>query len=148
MAFLSSHLGLILALLVIVGCSIALLVLVNRKRTEDARQAKKNAKDSPAKKTERNFRKPRERFSIVAQYCATMDEETCPLCRFLDGRIIEMDHPDFREFSPQLHPHLPGRTHGKCRCFWTYLSKKEEPRPVVNWVRPPQELILRYFKKK
>lgn len=93
------------------------------------------------------FKKFDGKFSIVAQFCAVMDEDTCPLCRALDGKIVELDHPDYAGFTPPLHPVLPGRTHTKCRCYWTYLSKNDDPVPWVNWGRPSRDLLMRFFAK-
>jgi hypothetical protein len=94
-----------------------------------------------------SFRRPEGKFSIVAQFCAVLDENTCPLCRSLDGKIIELGHPDYGSFTPPLHPVLPGRTHTSCRCYWTYLSKNDEPAPWVNWGRPSRDLLVKFFAK-
>jgi len=97
-------------------------------------------------KYEKNFLEMQEKFAIVARFSAIMDEHTCPLCKFLNDRVITLDNPDYRRFTPPLHYHMEGDNHTKCRCFWTYISKNEKPK--VNWVHPSQELITKYYRKK
>lgn len=72
----------------------------------------------------------------LAQYSAILDERVCPLCEWLDGRIIELDNPDFDRFTPPIH--------NNCRCIWAYVLPDEEPQPEVTWETPPPNLVEQF----
>ena len=72
----------------------------------------------------------------LAQYSAVLDNVTCPLCRFMDKKIIQVDNPDFQKFTPPIH--------ANCRCIWVMLNPKQAGQASVTWERPPQELIDRH----
>ena len=74
-------------------------------------------------------------------YHATMDKETCPLCAYLDGMVMDPDDPATDIFSPPLFP--------GCTCRREYVLKTEKPSkwPPVTFTFPPQELLV-YLQKK
>lgn len=74
-------------------------------------------------------------------YHATMDKETCPLCAYLDGMVMDPDDPATDIFSPPLFP--------ECTCRREYVLKTEKPSkwPPVTFKFPPEEL-LGYLQKK
>lgn len=72
-----------------------------------------------------------------AQYSAILDRRTCSWCRFLDGKIISVKHPDYvsREYHPPAHQH--------CRCLWIYITKWE-PNVTPTWTTPTEEDLEKY----
>jgi hypothetical protein len=66
--------------------------------------------------------------------CAASDDETCPLCRHLDQKTIDINDRDLLLFVPPLHD--------GCRCVAAYnmQSMRSEFRKV-DYVRPPREMI-------
>lgn len=74
-------------------------------------------------------------------YHATMDKETCPLCAYLDGMVMDPDDPATDIFSPPLFP--------GCTCRREYVLKTEKPHkwPAVTFIFPPEELLT-YLQKK
>ena len=68
-------------------------------------------------------------------YLATMDKESCPLCAYLDGMVMDPDDPATDIFSPPLYP--------GCTCRREYVLKTEKPRnwPRVTFTFPPKELL-------
>lgn len=73
-------------------------------------------------------------------YHATTDIETCPLCEYLDGMVMDPDNPATDIFSPPLFP--------GCSCRRAYVLKTEKPSnwPEVTFRFPPKEL-LEYLEK-
>jgi hypothetical protein len=69
-------------------------------------------------------------------YHATMDKDTCPLCDYLDGMVMEPDDPATDIFSPPLYP--------GCTCSREYVLKTEKPQnwPKVTFKFPPKELLM------
>lgn len=72
----------------------------------------------------------------LAQYSAILDDVTCPLCRWMDGSVIETANPDYNIFSPQVHRF--------CRCVWVYIRPEETPQPDPTWETPPGDLVERH----
>lgn len=74
-------------------------------------------------------------------YHAVLDKDTCPLCAYLDGMVMDPDDPATDIFSPPLYP--------GCTCSREYVLKTEKPQhwPKVTFTLPPEEL-LRYLDKK
>lgn len=68
-------------------------------------------------------------------YHATTDIETCPLCAYLDGMVMDPDDPATDIFSPPLFP--------GCSCRRTYVLKTEKPSnwPEVTFQFPPKKLL-------
>lgn len=71
-----------------------------------------------------------------AQWCAV--DDSCPLCKYLDGMVISIDHPDFERVVPPLH--------NGCKCIRVYIDS-EATGTVFDWVTPPQELWDKHFEK-
>ena len=65
-----------------------------------------------------------------AQWSAV--DDACPLCQFLDGKVISINHPDFSRFMPPLHD--------GCRCIRVYILDEEDG-VKFDWETPPAELI-------
>lgn len=90
--------------------------------------------------------KPRQRSKLSKRgvvrviYHATMDKETCPLCEYLDGMVMDPDDPATDIFSPPLYP--------GCTCSREYVLKTEKPKnwPKVTFKFPPRELLV-YLKR-
>lgn len=57
--------------------------------------------------------------AIAVEYSATIDNETCPACKALDGMIIDLRTEEgkylFNKYSPAQHE--------DCRCIWIELMK-------------------------
>jgi len=68
-------------------------------------------------------------------YHATTDIETCPLCAYLDGMVMDPDDPATDIFSPPLFP--------GCSCRRAYVLKTEKPSnwPEVTFQFPPKKLL-------
>ena len=68
-------------------------------------------------------------------YHATTDIETCPLCAYLDGMVMDPENPATDIFSPPLFP--------GCSCRRAYVLKTEKPSnwPEVTFRFPPKELL-------
>ncbi len=73
-------------------------------------------------------------------YHATTDIETCPLCAYLDGMVMDPDDPATDIFSPPLF--------SGCSCRRAYVLKTEKPSnwPEVSFRLPPRELLV-YLEK-
>lgn len=90
--------------------------------------------------------KPRQKSELSKRgvvrviYHATMDKETCPLCNYLDGMVMDPDDPATDIFSPPLYP--------GCTCRREYVLKTEKPSnwPKVTFQFPPKELLI-YLEK-
>lgn len=86
--------------------------------------------------------KPRQKSELSKRgvvrviYHATMDKETCPLCDYLDGMVMDPDDPATDIFSPPLYP--------GCTCSREYVLKTEKPKnwPRVTFKFPPTELLI------
>jgi len=86
--------------------------------------------------------KPRQKSELSKRgvvrviYHATMDKETCPLCNYLDGIVMDPDDPATDIFSPPLYP--------GCTCSREYVLKTEKPKnwPRVTFKFPPNELLV------
>jgi hypothetical protein len=86
--------------------------------------------------------KPRQKSELSKRgvvriiYHATMDKETCPLCGYLDGIVMDPDDPATDIFSPPLYP--------GCTCSREYVLKTEKPKnwPRVTFKFPPKELLI------
>lgn len=70
-----------------------------------------------------------------AQYSALMDRRTCELCLDLDERVIPVEHPDLRRFTPPVHHN--------CRCVWVWITR-EEADFTPTWETPASSKIDRY----
>ncbi len=90
--------------------------------------------------------RPRQRSELSKRgvvrviYHATIDKETCPLCRYLDEMVLDPDDPAIDIFSPPLYP--------GCTCRREYVLKTEKPKnwPKVTFRFPPKELLI-YLKE-
>jgi hypothetical protein len=69
---------------------------------------------------------------------SVLDENTCPLCRFLDGMTMGINHPDIAAMVPPLHK--------DCRCLAMYNQQTMRASlRIENYDRPPAELLERYM---
>ena len=67
-----------------------------------------------------------------------MDNEQCPLCKYLDQVTIDINDPDAPLFMPPLHD--------GCRCVEVYMQRGMRPEfRTVNYHRPPREMIEKYL---
>ena len=68
-------------------------------------------------------------------YHGSMDADTCPLCAYLDGMVMDPSDPAADIFSPPLFP--------GCTCRREYVLKTEKPSnwPEVTFRFPPKELL-------
>ncbi len=86
--------------------------------------------------------KPRQKSELSTRgvvrvvYLATMDKDSCPLCAYLDGMVMDPDDPATDIFSPPLYP--------GCTCRREYVLKTEKPQnwPRVTFTFPPEELLI------
>lgn len=70
-----------------------------------------------------------------AQWCAVLDQRTCPLCAALDGKVMKVGTPAFARFRPPLH--------WNCRCIRVFIGPTE-PNVQFDWVNPDPALIEQY----
>jgi len=70
------------------------------------------------------------------QYSAILDKRTCPLCKKLDGMIIQAGTPEAKKFKPPVH--------SRCRCIFAYVLPEEQPQPEVTFEPPPDELLQKH----
>jgi hypothetical protein len=69
---------------------------------------------------------------------SVMDEETCPLCKYLDGMTLVIGHPDIALFLPPLHE--------GCNCLAFYNDVNMHASFCKDdYRRPPRELIEKYL---
>lgn len=77
---------------------------------------------------------------VAAQWSAILDTVTCELCASLDGKIIDIDSPDYAFY-------VPGEIHLRCRCLWVYIRSSERPENrVIDWIIPKASLLKKYAK--
>lgn len=77
---------------------------------------------------------------VAAQWSAILDAHVCELCASLDGRIIDIDSPDYAFY-------IPGEIHLKCRCMWAYIKSTERPENrVIDWKKPASGLLKKFAK--
>lgn len=78
---------------------------------------------------------------VAAQWSAILDAHVCELCASMDGKIIDINSPDYAYFNP-------GQIHPNCRCLWVYITSSERPENrVVDWKTPSSKLIKTYMFK-
>ncbi len=78
---------------------------------------------------------------VAAQWSAILDSHVCELCASLDGRIIDIESPDYAFY-------VPGEIHSKCRCMWVYIKSTERPENrIIDWKTPQPELLKKYSKE-
>lgn len=70
-----------------------------------------------------------------AQWCAVLDNRTCPLCAELDGKVMKVGTPAFDRFRPPAHYN--------CRCIRVFIGPTE-PDVHFDWVNPSAALIKQY----
>lgn len=63
-----------------------------------------------------------------------LDDEICPLCKWYDGMIIPVDHPDVNEFTKEQHPD------DRCMVYEVLSSMRPEFREP-NYKPPPPEVL-------
>lgn len=78
---------------------------------------------------------------VAAQWSAILDQHVCELCGSLDGKIIDINDPDYSLY-------IPGEMHLKCRCMWAYIKGTERPdNRKIDWVKPSDTLMTKFGKK-
>ncbi|WP_029423285.1 hypothetical protein [Alicyclobacillus macrosporangiidus] len=70
---------------------------------------------------------------VGAQWVAS--DDSCPLCKALDGMTVSVDHPDFNRFVPRLHD--------GCKCVRLYIGAGQS-HVEFNWQTPPADLIAQH----
>ena len=80
-----------------------------------------------------SIRTPRDakRNQIKGAQWSALDD-SCPLCKFLDGKTISVDHPEFLHLRPPLHD--------GCRCVLIYIGESEVG-TEWTWETPNPALI-------
>lgn len=58
------------------------------------------------------------------EYSAILDRKTCPICRDLDGSVVDAEEYRDNQWNPPIHFH--------CRCLWVAIRKTEEDKPPVT----------------
>lgn len=58
------------------------------------------------------------------EYSAILDRKTCPICRDLDGSVVDAEEYKNNQWNPPIHFH--------CRCLWVAIRKTEEDKPPVT----------------
>jgi len=56
-----------------------------------------------------------------AQYSAIIDWRTSNRCLSLDGKVVKLDSPDYKNYSPPQHI--------RCRSMWVYIRADEQFKP-------------------
>jgi len=80
----------------------------------------------------------------LAEIVEVLDNRTCPLCRYLDGMLLDRRSPDFLKWA--LPPHI------NCRRVLAYVSSREveigpdgKAVPITpDFVEPPEELVKEF----
>ena len=80
----------------------------------------------------------------MAQIVEVLDDRTCPLCRYMDGMVLDRRMPEFDKWV--LPPHI------NCRRTVAYVAGDEmelgpdgKPRPIgPDFIEPPRDLIEKY----
>lgn len=75
-----------------------------------------------------------------AQSSAILDRRTCEWCKFLDGKIFDVNDEEFTSGKYGVPRHK------SCRCLWIYITKWE-PDVKANWVPMSDEEIEEYMPK-
>ena len=70
------------------------------------------------------------------QYSAILDKRTCPLCKKLDGMIIQAGTPEAKRVKPPIH--------SNCRCIFAYVMPEEQPQPELTFEPPPDEMLQKH----
>jgi len=68
-------------------------------------------------------------------WSAILDRRTCPLCRSLDGKVIDASDKRFSTFHPPIHQN--------CRCIWIGICQDDPYIPPIDW--PPISSDLLQF---
>jgi SPP1 gp7 family putative phage head morphogenesis protein len=71
-----------------------------------------------------------------AEYYAILDKKTCPLCRELDGSVVEVGSSEHQNHMPPIH--------NRCRCIWVYYDEQETNQPNYQWNDIDENLILQH----
>jgi len=66
-------------------------------------------------------------------WSAILDKKTCPLCRSLDGKVINASDRAFSTFHPPIHQN--------CRCLWIGICEDDPHIPEPNWPSLPPDLL-------
>jgi hypothetical protein len=75
---------------------------------------------------------------VTVSIYAAQDTETCPLCKHLDGMVLDMNDKDLPIFLPPLHD--------GCRCVAMYNAQSmREKLRSPDYERPPRELVERWL---
>lgn len=71
----------------------------------------------------------------MAQFSAILDDRTCELCAYLDGKYTKVDSDEYNTLSPS-------NLHAGCRCVWVYILSGEEGAENIeaNMEMPPETL--------
>lgn len=72
----------------------------------------------------------------LAQIIETLDENICPLCQHLHGKIIQRGTPEWEEYR------LP--SHINCRRAFAYISQEDAADNPPDFVPPPQSLLEKH----
>jgi len=79
---------------------------------------------------------PRDDFPL-AQRTEILDDRICPLCRWINGKIVRRTDPQYKRFLHQLHTN--------CRGDWVFIHHSErdnEGRPTQPDWEPPSEALI------
>lgn len=69
-------------------------------------------------------------------WSAILDEKVCELCRSLDGKVMDVNSPDYLIYKSPIHP--------KCRCTQIPITSDAEIIPAVDWEKPKENWLVRY----
>lgn len=58
------------------------------------------------------------------EFSAILDRKTCPICRDLDGSVVDAEEYRNNQWNPPVHFH--------CRCLWVAIRKAETEKPPVT----------------
>ena len=72
----------------------------------------------------------------LAQILETLDENICPLCQFLHGKIIQRGTPEWDEYR------LP--SHINCRRAFAFISQEDAPDNPPDFEPPPPSLLQKH----
>jgi|WetSurMetagenome_2_1015567.scaffolds.fasta_scaffold10568_5 SPP1 gp7 family putative phage head morphogenesis protein len=67
------------------------------------------------------------------EYSAILDKRTCPLCKFLDGQVFEVNSPEYFKYMPRVHE--------RCRCIYVYVGQEEVNPPDIKIKKPDAEML-------
>ena len=69
-------------------------------------------------------------------WSAILDDKVCELCRSLDGKVMDVNSPEYTIYKSPIHP--------RCRCTQIPVTSDAEVIPEPNFEKPSNEWIIKF----